>query len=131
MIQTFGSNDEASPVLKPWMALRISIQQHRRLNEIKWIILLLNVRFNQTFKDKNIFLFNFKHYQEKDIEHKENKELTVLRVPFIGTNFESWEINLERSLKIQSSKSTVLPLPVGAETTMFASEWKQTGKHSL
>lgn len=32
---------------------------------------------------------------------------------------------------MQSSKSTVLPLPVGAEMTMFASELKQTGKHSL
>lgn len=32
---------------------------------------------------------------------------------------------------MQSSKSTVLPLPVGAETTMFMSERKQPGKHSL
>jgi hypothetical protein len=39
--------------------------------------------------------------------------------------------NLERSLRMQSSNSTVLPLPVGAETTMFTSERKHTGKHSL
>ena len=32
---------------------------------------------------------------------------------------------------MQSSNSTVLPLPVGAETTMFTSERKHTGKHSL
>lgn len=30
-----------------------------------------------------------------------------------------------------SSKSTVLPLPVGAEITMLISEWKHSGKHSL
>lgn len=40
-------------------------------------------------------------------------------------------MDLERSLKTQSSKSTVFPLPVGAEMTIFTSEWKQTGKHSL
>ena len=59
------------------------------------------------------------------------RKLTVLRVPFIWMNLPSSEMNFERSLKMQSSKSTVLPLPVGAEITMFASEWKQTGKHSL
>ena len=32
---------------------------------------------------------------------------------------------------MQSSKSTVLPLPVGAEITMFTSERKQAEKHSL
>lgn len=32
---------------------------------------------------------------------------------------------------MQSSNSTVLPLPVGAETTMFTSERKHTEKHSL
>jgi hypothetical protein len=38
-------------------------------------------------------------------------------------NLPSDDMDLERSLKIQSSKSTVLPLPVGAEITMFTSEW--------
>ena len=32
---------------------------------------------------------------------------------------------------MQSSKSTVLPLPVGAEIIMFTSERKQAEKHSL
>lgn len=32
---------------------------------------------------------------------------------------------------MHSSKSTVFPLPVGAEITMFTSDWKQAGKHSL
>lgn len=59
------------------------------------------------------------------------KGLTVFRVPFTCVNLPSAEMDLERSLKTQSSKSTVFPLPVGAEMTMFASEWKQTGKHSL
>lgn len=48
--------------------------------------------------------------------------LTVLRVPFEWMNLPSSDMNLERSLKMQSSKSTVLPLPVGAEITMFVSE---------
>lgn len=50
------------------------------------------------------------------------RRLTVLRVPFIWMNLPSSEMNFERSLKMQSSKSTVLPLPVGAEITMFTSE---------
>lgn len=57
--------------------------------------------------------------------------LTVFRVPFACENLPSVEMNLERSLKTHSSKSTVFPLPVGAEMTIFASEWKQIGKHSL
>jgi hypothetical protein len=32
---------------------------------------------------------------------------------------------------MQSSNSTVFPLPVGAEITMFTSEKKHTWKHSL
>lgn len=60
-----------------------------------------------------------------------HQRLTVLKVPFVGKNLPSSEMNLERSLKMQSSKMTVLPLPVGADTTMFTSEWKQAGKHSL
>lgn len=56
--------------------------------------------------------------------------LTLFRVPFTWMNFPS-TIKFERSLKMQSSNSTVLPLPVGAEITMFISELKQTGKHSL
>lgn len=32
---------------------------------------------------------------------------------------------------MHNSKSTVLPLPVGAEITMLISEWKHSGKHSL
>ena len=60
-----------------------------------------------------------------------HQRLTVLKVPFVGKNLPSSELNLERSLKMQSSKMTVLPLPVGADITMFTSEWKQAGKHSL
>ena len=48
--------------------------------------------------------------------------LTVFRIPLTCTNLPS-EINLDRSLSMHSSKSTVLPLPVGAEITMFTSEW--------
>lgn len=59
------------------------------------------------------------------------RSLTVLRVPFTWINFPSAEMNLERSLRMQSSKSTVLPLPVGAEITMFTSDRKQAEKHSL
>lgn len=59
------------------------------------------------------------------------KKLTVLRVPFVRPSLPSSERNRERSLRMQSSNMTVLPLPVGADTTMFVSEWKQTGKHSL
>lgn len=32
---------------------------------------------------------------------------------------------------MHSSKSTVFPLPVGAEITIFISDRKQAGKHSL
>lgn len=39
---------------------------------------------------------------------------------------ESWKKPQNAKLKM-----TVLPLPVGADTTMFSSEWKQAGKHSL
>jgi hypothetical protein len=56
---------------------------------------------------------------------------TVFRVPLIKLNLHSDERNLERSLRMQSSNSTVLPLPVGAEITMFTSERKHAGKHSL
>lgn len=61
----------------------------------------------------------------------QGKGLTVFRVPLTCINLPSAEMDLERSLKTQSSKSTVFPLPVGAEMTIFTSEWKQTGKHSL
>nr|DAD21635.1 TPA_asm: hypothetical protein HUJ06_023098 [Nelumbo nucifera] len=37
-------------------------------------------------------------------------------------NSLSFERNFERSLKMHSSNKTVLPLPVGAEMTMFMSE---------
>jgi hypothetical protein len=50
------------------------------------------------------------------------KLLTVFRDPFTCMNLPSDDMDLERSLKMQSSKSTVLPLPVGAEITMFTSE---------
>ena len=40
-------------------------------------------------------------------------------------------MNLESSLNMHSSKSTVFPLPVGAEITIFTSERKQEEKHSL
>lgn len=46
-------------------------------------------------------------------------------------NFPSVEINLEKSLRMHSSKRTVFPLPVGAEITIFMSERKQAEKHSL
>jgi hypothetical protein len=46
-------------------------------------------------------------------------------------NLQSGERNLERILRMQSSNSTVFPLPVGAEITMFTSERKHTWKHSL
>jgi len=46
-------------------------------------------------------------------------------------NLQSGERNLERSLRMQSSKSTVFPLPVGAEITMFTSEKKHTYMEAL
>jgi len=67
----------------------------------------------------------------EQIARNEPKKPTVLRVPFACTNLPSDERNLDRSLKMHSSKSTVFPLPVGAETTMFTSDRKQAGKHSL
>lgn len=62
------------------------------------------------------------HFQRVE-SVEENELLTVFRVPFGGRNLMSSVTNLERSLKMQSSKRTVLPLPVGAETTMLMSEW--------
>jgi hypothetical protein len=59
------------------------------------------------------------------------KAHTVFRVPLTKLNLKSGERNLERSLRMQSSNSTVFPLPVGAEITMFTSEKKHTWKHSL
>jgi len=56
---------------------------------------------------------------------------TVFRVPSTKLNLKSGERNFESSLSIQSSNSTVFPLPVGAEITMFTSEKKHTLKHSL
>lgn len=45
--------------------------------------------------------------------------------------FPSAPMNFERSLITHNSKSTVFPLPVGAEITMFTSDWKHVEKHSL
>jgi hypothetical protein len=56
---------------------------------------------------------------------------TVFRVPLRKLNLQSGERNLERILRMQRSNSTVFPLPVGAEITMFTSERKHTWKHSL
>ena len=59
------------------------------------------------------------------LSDSETRRRTVLRVPFMWLKFPSLERNLERSLRMQSSNNTVLPLPVGAEMTMFISDWKQ------
>jgi hypothetical protein len=53
---------------------------------------------------------------------KEVRRHTVFRVPLTKLNLKSGKRNLESSLRIQSSNSTVFPLPVGAEITMFTSE---------
>ena len=62
---------------------------------------------------------------------EEVRRHTVFRVPLTKLNLKSGERNFESSLSIQSSNSTVFPLPVGAEITMFTSEKKHTSKHSL
>ncbi|KAK8487851.1 hypothetical protein V6N11_047408 [Hibiscus sabdariffa] len=48
--------------------------------------------------------------------------LTVFSVPFIRTNLPSPEINLDRSLKMQSSNSTVFP-PDPANSRRALSAW--------
>ena len=62
---------------------------------------------------------------------EEVRRHTVFRVPLTKLNLKSGERNFESSLSIQSSNSTVFPLPVGAEITIFTSEEKHTWKHSL
>jgi len=53
---------------------------------------------------------------------KSAQKLTVLRAPLAWRKLPSLEMDFEKSLKMQSSKSTVLPLPVGAEIIMLISE---------
>ena len=99
--------------------------------KVKRILVKVSMIFLEVRIDKLHFFASTKLLIEMSTMVSLNRRLTVLRVPFIWMNLPSSEMNFERSLKMQSSKSTVLPLPVGAEITMFASEWKQTGKHSL